>query len=218
MSLKKNKETILKDISLELSSGQSYLLYGKNGAGKTSLLRCMVGLDTNYQGDISLDSSDNIAQVTSFMSSTNKLPNSLIVGDYIRSFKLLYNSENLFDEELFEKVYEMFQIKSFQEKSFGNLSKGMSKMVFISITLMKKSDIIVLDEPFEALDITMKVSLLNLLMSEVKNGKLLLISSHEVAEIYKNFDHLIGIKKGSITSILQKDKIADYQEVINQIL
>lgn len=218
LSLKKENDSILRDISLELSSGQSYLLYGKNGAGKTSLLRCLVSLETNYKGDITLDPSEKIMEVTSFLPSTNKLPNSLNVGDFIHSFKLLFESKDQFDKTLFENVYDMFQIKSFQEKSFGNLSNGMSKMVFITITLMKMSDIIVLDEPFEALDVTMKIALLDLLLLEVANGKMLLISSHEIAEIYQHFDHLIGMKKGRVTSILLGDEIADYQEVINQIL
>lgn len=217
ISLRKDNDNILKDISLELKSGQSYLLYGKNGAGKTSLLKCIVGLDTGYQGDISLDPSGNIIEIISYLSCTNKLPVTLNVGDYIRSFKLLLESKNQFDQMLFEKAYSTFHIKSYQQKNFGSLSKGMLKMVFISITMMKKSDIIVLDEPFEGLDISMKLALLEILISEVKKGKLLIASSHEVAEIYKSFDQLIGIKKGRIASVLQNDNIADYQEVINQI-
>jgi len=217
LSLKKGNEIILQKISLELTSGQSYLLYGKNGAGKTSLLRCLVGLETSSHGEVSLNPSVNITEITSFLPSTNKLPNSLNVGNYIRSFNDLFDSTGQFDKALFEKVYEMFQIKSFEDKKFGELSKGMAKMVFITISLMKKSDFIVLDEPFEALDITMKIALLQLLLAEVANGKMLLVSSHEIAETYKHFDHLIGIKKGLIASILQRDNITDYQELINQI-
>lgn len=218
VNLQKNKELILKNIQFELCSGQSYLLYGKNGAGKTSLMRCLIGLETEYQGDISIDPLENITQIISFLPSTNILPDSLIVGDYLRSFRLLLDAKHLFDKELFEKTVAMFNIKSYQEKNFGSLSRGMSKMVFISITMMKKSDIIVLDEPFEGLDIAMKIELSELLMSEVKKGKLLLVSSHEVAEIYKNFDQLIGIRGGGITSILTSENIVDYQDVINQIL
>lgn len=218
VTLQKNSVLILNNIQLELCSGHSYLLYGKNGAGKTSLMRCLVRMESEYQGEISIDPSENIAQIISFLPSTNILPDSLIVGDYLRSIRLLLDAKGLFDKELYEKTVAMFNIKSYQEKNFGSLSKGMAKMVFISITMMKKSDIIVLDEPFEGLDIAMKLELSELLMSEVKKGNLLLISSHEVAEIYKNFDQLIGIKGGGITSILNRENIVDYQEVINQIL
>lgn len=218
VTLQKNSVLILNNIQLELCSGHSYLLYGKNGAGKTSLMRCLVRMESEYQGEISIDPSENIAQIISFLPSTNILPDSLIVGDYLRSIRLLLDAKGLFDKELYEKTVAMFNIKSYQEKNFGSLSKGMAKMVFISITMMKKSDIIVLDEPFEGLDIAMKLELSELLMSEVKKGNLLLISSHEVAEIYKNFDQLIGIKGGGITSILNSENIVDYQEVINQIL
>lgn len=218
VTLQKNSVLILNNIQLELCSGHSYLLYGKNGAGKTSLMRCLVRMESEYQGEISIDPSENIAQIISFLPSTNILPDSLIVGDYLRSIRLLLDAKGLFDKELYEKTVAMFNIKSYQEKNFGSLSKGMAKMVFISITMMKKSDIIVLDEPFEGLDIAMKLELSELLMSEVKKGNLLLISSHEIAEIYKNFDQLIGIKGGGITSILNSENIVDYQEVINQIL
>lgn len=214
----KKKFLILNQIDLELNDGQSYLLYGKNGAGKTSLLRCLTGLEKSFKGNITYYGDDSVDQNVTYLPDTYSLHDTIVIGKYIQSFRLLFESNGLFDAERFKKTYDMFNINSFSDKNFGSLSKGMIKMVFITITLMKKSNLIVLDEPFEGLDITMKKGLLELLIDEVSNGKLLIVSSHEVAEIYKQFDHLIGIKEGKISSILNREEVFSYEELIHQIL
>lgn len=215
---KKKSSLILNQINLELNAGRSYLLYGKNGAGKTSLLRCLTGLEKSFKGNISYNGEAPLDQLVTYLPDTFSLHDTIVVGTYIQSFRLLFESNDLFDEVRFQKTYDMFNINSFSDKNFGSLSKGMLKMVFITITMMKKSNFIVLDEPFEGLDIVMKKGLLELLIDEVSNGKLLIVSSHEVAEIYKQFDQLIGIKGGKITSILNREEVFTYEELIHQIL
>lgn len=217
ITLQKKNELVLNGISIEFKMGQSYLLYGKNGAGKTSLLRCLTGLEKSYKGNISSNDTSVDKNIT-FLPDTYSLHDTIVVGTYIESFRLLFESNELFDDERFEKSYDLFNINSFRDKNFGSLSKGMTKMVFITITMMKKSNLIILDEPFEGLDIVMKKGLLELIMDEVSNGKLLIVSSHEIAEVYKQFDQLIGIKEGKITSILNRDEVSTYEELIHQIL
>jgi ABC-2 type transport system ATP-binding protein len=218
LGLQKKKSLILNRINLELHAGQSYLLYGKNGAGKTSLLRCLSGLEKGFKGNIFYNGEVSHEQLVTYLPDTYSLHDSTVIGKYIQSFRLLLESNGLFDEERFNQAYDMFNIHSFRDKNFGSLSKGMIKMVFITITLMKTSNLIVLDEPFEGLDITMKNSLLELLIDDVTKGKILIVSSHEVAEIYKKFDQLIGIKGGGITSILNREEVFDYKDLIHQIL
>ena len=218
ITLKKKNELILSDIYIELKMGHSYLLYGKNGAGKTSLLRCITGLEKGFKGEIYVNGEVHHEQLITYLPDSFNLHDSIVIGKYIQSFRILLESSGLFDEERFNQAYDMFNIKSFRDKNFGSLSKGMIKMFFITITLMKTSNLIVLDEPFEGLDITMKKSLLELLIDEITKGKLLIVSSHEVAEVYKKFDQLIGIKGGKITSILNKEEVFNYEELIHQIL
>lgn len=214
----KKKSLILNEINLELNAGHSYLLYGKNGAGKTSLLRCLTGLEKSFKGSISYQGETSDDLNATYLPDTYSLHDTIVIGTYIESFRLLFESNGLFDVERFKRTYDLFNINSFRDKNFGSLSKGMIKMVFITITMMKKSSLIVLDEPFEGLDIVMKKGLLELLIDEVSKGKLLIVSSHEVAEIYKQFDQLIGIKGGKITSILNREEVFTYEELIHQIL
>lgn len=217
ITLQKKNELVLNGISIEFKMGQSYLLYGKNGAGKTSLLRCLTGLEKSFKGNISTNDT-SVDKNIAFLPDIYSLHDTIVVGTYIESFRLLFESNELLDDERFKKSYDLFNINSFRDKNFGSLSKGMTKMVFITITMMKKSNLIILDEPFEGLDIVMKKGLLELIMDEVSNGKLLIVSSHEIAEVYKQFDQLIGIKEGKITSILNRDEVSTYEELIHQIL
>tara|TARA_R100001143_G_scaffold63475_1_gene70815 strand:+ start:2175 stop:2855 length:681 start_codon:yes stop_codon:yes gene_type:complete len=218
ITLQKGNELILNDIKIELRVGHSYLLYGKNGAGKTSLLRCLTGMEKSFKGNISSNGDDSVDQNITYLPDTYSLHDTIEIGAYIQSFRLLFEANGLFDAERFKRTHDMFNINSFLDKNFGSLSKGMIKMVFITITMMKKSNLIVLDEPFEGLDIAMKKGLLELLMDEVSRDKLLIVSSHEVAEIYKQFDQLLGIRGGKITSVLNKGEAFTYEELIQQIL
>lgn len=216
--LQKKRSLILNQINLGLNAGQSYLLYGKNGAGKTSLLRCVTGMESNYDGTISYDYNEPAIKIVTYLPDSYSLPDRIKVGKYIQSFKLLLESNDLFDDYLYQLATDSFSIDSFSDKKFGSLSKGMLKMVFITITMMKKSRVLILDEPFEGLDIAMKKVLLDILLNEVVNGKLLLVSSHEVAEIYTKFDQLIGIKGGEIISTSNRGEVADYKDLIHQII
>lgn len=216
--LKKKNSLILNQINLSLNAGQSYLLYGKNGAGKTSLLRCVTGMESSYNGQISYDYKEPAIRIVTYLPDSYSLSDRIQVGSYIHSFKLLLESNDLFDNYLYKLTCDSFNIDSYRDKNFGSLSKGMLKRVFITLTMMKKSRVLILDEPFEGLDIAMKKVLLDILLNEVVNGKLLLVSSHEVAEIYTSFDQLIGIKGGEIISTSNKGEISDYRDLIHQII
>lgn len=217
LSVSKNGADILKKINLQISEGKSYLLYGRNGAGKTTFIKSIVGLQENYQGDIQFNLKHSTSLRISYLPENVSIYENIKVKDYINSFIFLYKNMNLFNEDHYIKLCEIFEIKKYVNKTFGSLSKGMEKMVLLCISFMKESDALVLDEPFEGLDIVIKEKLSKFLFKEAEKGKILLLSSHEIAEVYDNFDYVIGMKAGRITVIAGKDIKRDYQDLLTQI-
>jgi ABC-2 type transport system ATP-binding protein len=212
LSVTRNGEQILNDISLRLEGEKNYLLFGRNGAGKSTLINCITGLRDDYEGVISIGA--ECQSILSFFSDEITAPNNTIVKKYINSFKLLYKRKGIYQELTYEKLQTLFEINSFADKSFYNLSKGMKKKVLLCITLMKRADIIILDEPFEGLDIITKKRLIQFLLDEINSKKTLLVSTHEVAGIYKSFDFLVGIKSGRITGVKQNDDDLHYEQLL----
>jgi len=217
LSVSKKETKILKNINLQLDEGKSYLLYGRNGAGKTTLINCIVGLEKGYQGDIKLNLNKEAMLKISYLPEDTSVSEYIRVKDYIDSFIFLYEEMNLFNQSTYQKLTEIFETKNYKNKFFGSLSKGMKKMVLLCISLMKESDVLALDEPFEGLDIIIKEKLAKFLIGESNKGKILILSSHEIAEVYENFDFVIGMKTGKITGITGSEVDIKYQDLLTQI-
>lgn len=219
--LQKKENKILEDISLEFHVGVSYLLYGRNGAGKSSLLKCLAGIEKNYKGNIYGSCAGNNLPAMNvrkaYLPENIDIPNQIKVKDYIDSFIKIYTAQGRYDKDLHQLLNERFNINSFVDQYFGELSKGMQKLVLITIVLMSCSDLIVLDEPFEGLDLISKEELLNVLLQITANGCIVVLSSHEVARMNTKFDCLISMKEGRITNIRDKQKKPTYEEMLSFI-
>lgn len=221
LSLQKKGNIILEDISLKLLPGVSYLLYGRNGAGKSSLLKCLVGLDNAFTGDIYFNDpkSKNPAGIFTriYLPENLNIPAQIKVGDYIESFVKIYKEQNRYRYTLHKELKECFKIEKFDSKYFGELSKGMKKLVFISTVLISDSDLIVLDEPFEGLDLIRKEEVVNILLQQTDEDRIVVLTSHEIARMNTKFDCLISIKEGNVTQIRNKHEKPSYEEMLTFI-
>lgn len=217
LSVSINGAHILKKINLQFIEGKSYLLYGRNGAGKTTFIETIIGLQENKKGDIHFNLQHSKTFRISYLQEEMIISEHIIVKDYINSFILLYKNNRNFDRDKYIKLLEIFEIKKYINKKFGSLSKGMKKMIMICISFMKDSDALLLDEPFEGLDIVIKEKLSKFLLNEAKKGKILIISSHEIAEVFDRFDYVIGMKAGRVTVIADREIKRDYQDLLTHI-
>lgn len=212
LSLIKKDQKILDDISLDLRVGKTYLIYGRNGAGKTSLFKCLLGLEKRFDGII------NFPQGTkTYLPEDEDIPDQILVGDYLKSFTEILKDEGRYLPKLHEFLSKKFKINTFSNKYFGEISKGMKKLIFITIALISNSELVVLDEPFEGLDIINKEILVEILTNKLKKDRIVLLSSHEIGGINKRFDYLISLKEGRITKFLDTNSKTTYKQILSYI-
>ncbi|MCR5755416.1 MAG: ABC transporter ATP-binding protein [Acetatifactor sp.] len=154
-----NAVTAIKDVSLKVKSGEIVVIIGPSGCGKTTLLRLIAGLDKNYEGNI-LNYEGNRIEGTG-------LDRGVIFQDH-RLLPWLTVEENVLlglkgsKEELAkraDKYLEKVELKDFKKAYPRQLSGGMAHRVAIARTLIRQPDILLLDEPFGALDALTKMSL-----------------------------------------------------------
>lgn len=219
LSLNKDDHSILKDVSLNLSYGELYIILGKNGAGKSSLFRCIAGIESDYLGDIDKLMSDESSQGNNkciYIPDKFTIPPYLSVNKYMSCMQALLSKFDSYDRAKYKFLISQFNDIHIGKKKFGELSKGMRKIAFISLMLAINHKLVILDEPFEGLDINNKEILLKLLEEEAKSGKLILLSTHELQMINNRSNTVIGIRNGSVTGILRKRdlNLADVQELI----
>ncbi len=198
------KETVLKNVDIEIETGKIYGLIGRNGAGKTTLLSILTAQNPASEGSITLDGqpvweneealshicySREISPVTVFG------PNTLKVKDYLRTAKYFYKN---WDQEYANELCKLFNINI--KKRINKLSKGMLSSVTIIIALASKSDITILDEPVAGLDVVAREQFYKLIIEEYANtGRTFVISTHIIEEAASLFEKVIMIDNGEIT-------------------
>lgn len=194
---------VLKNINLEFTAGKVYGIVGANGAGKTTLFRCIAGLE-NYSGEITSEFIPLKNHLGLLM--TEPFFFSKITGEeYIR---LLCNARNI-------------KIKSFLDKNIFDLplnqyastySTGMKKKLALTAILMQENKYLILDEPYNGVDIQSNLILTEIINKLKKLDKVILISSHIFSMLRDTCDEIHLLKKGEEVRTFQKDDFTRLEE------
>jgi len=189
----KNESTSLfKNINLAASEGELIAVIGKNGVGKSTLLRNIAGLQNSIQGNILLNNKEissyqrsEFARLVSFVSTEIVNIHNLSVFDLVALGRFPHT--NWFgkletkDLKSVSKALEMVGMKSFANKNINEISDGERQRVMIARTLAQDTPVIVLDEPTAFLDLPNKYEIVHLLNNLSKNeNKTILFSTHDL--------------------------------------
>lgn len=192
-SIKKNQ--VLINLNLKFEEGKSYLLKGHNGSGKTMLLRLLVGLITPSSGNIKQNKDYSygviIENPTFFKSETA-----------FYNLKYLANIKNLINEEDINKTLELFNLLEYKNSKVKSFSLGMTQRLALCQAIMENPDVLVLDEPFNAIDETNVEVLIKVLQEYRKAGKIVIVAAHSLPFSYEEiFDEVLTLNSGKVTSI-----------------
>ena len=187
------------EIELNIEKNDFLAISGESGSGKTTLLRIIAGLE---------EANGEMRVGDEFWLNKNKFmpPQKRKIGFVFQDFALFPNMnvlENLLyvnkDKKLANKLLEMVGMKNLSERYPNTLSGGQKQRVALCRALMRKPEILLLDEPFSALDEKRKEELQNELYIFHKEFNLTTIMvSHSSTEIYKLANKMIEIKNGKI--------------------
>ncbi|MBO4911123.1 MAG: ABC transporter ATP-binding protein [Butyrivibrio sp.] len=200
---KYGKDTVIKNVNIDIETGKIYGLLGRNGAGKTTLLSMLTAQNPVTEGTVTFDGEEvwenekalshicysrEISQVTMFG------PNTLKVKDYLSTARAFYAN---WDEEYAKELIELFDIDP--RKKINRLSKGMLSVVTIIVALASKAEITIMDEPVAGLDVVAREQFYKLLIDEYANtGRTFVISTHIIEEAASLFERVIIIDDGEI--------------------
>lgn len=174
-TFKRGKSVIWSRLSFDLHFGKWTALLGKSGIGKTTLLRCLAGLEENHPF---LFPDHKVALLAQ---NNNLLPWNTVLGNVIIGSNLRGERPNL---RLAHSLLEQVSLKEYATHYPMQLSVGMRQRVAIARTLYEKADIILLDEPFTALDTKIKYDLYEL-TTRLLTGKTVILVTHDPLEALK---------------------------------
>ena len=199
LTKKFNKFTALQDINLECKKGHSIAFIGPNGCGKTTLIKCILGLNVVEFGDI-LVSGNSVKkdflyrEKIGYMPQIGKYPENMTIGQTIKMIQ--DNRKNV--ENLDTELLEAFELTKLYDKKMSTLSGGTTQKVSAVLAFMFHPEIIILDEPTAGLDPLASEILKNKIIKERKNGKLIIITSHLLSELDDMVNEIVFINEGKI--------------------
>jgi len=180
---------VLHYINIHFETGKVYGIVGQNGAGKTTLFRCIAGLE-GHQGEITSEY-PHLKNELGFLE-TNPTMMSLITGwEYL---KILCSAKSI-DTENFEEQ-NIFDLPLNQYAN--TYSTGMKKKLALMGVLLRKNKVLILDEPFNGVDIQSNMIILDIIQELKKLNKTILISSHIFSTLRDSCDEIILLKNGRV--------------------
>ena len=195
-----NKE-ILKDINLSIQSGKIIGLLGKNGVGKTTLIKLINDLLTPTSGEILIKGQKigvETKKVISYLPERTYLNKQMKVSEVISYFGDFYDN---FDSEKAKKLLKDLDLDINQKLT--KMSKGMQEKVQLVLVMSRNADLYVLDEPLGGVDPATRDYILDTILSNFNENASVIISTHLISDIEKILDEVIFIDKGQI--VLQSD-------------
>lgn len=194
------KKTILENTNLSFESGKIYGLHGRNGSGKTMLLRAICGLILPTQGSVSIDGKI-IGKDIEFPDSVGIIIESMsMLPEYsgYDNLKILAKIKKIATDDDIRTAMNAVGLDPDNKKRVGTYSLGMKQKLNIAQAIMEKPELYLLDEPTNALDEGTVNDIRDLLLSLKKDGALIIIASHNKEDLSVLCDEVIKINEGQI--------------------
>lgn len=200
---KKIKEVqILTDVNLDIQKGKIYGIIGRNGSGKTVLLKSICGFMPLTEGEI-LQNGKRIGTDTEFIEDAGFIienPSFLPMKSGYKNLKYLASIRNLADEKRIRECLELVGLAEDADKAVGKYSMGMRQRLGIAQAIMEDPSIIILDEPMNGLDNQGVEEMRNLFLKLKEEGKTFLIVSHNREDIEMLCDHVYMMDHGILSA------------------
>ena len=204
-----NKE-ILKDINLSIQRGKIIGLLGKNGVGKTTLIKLINDLLTPTSGEILIKGQKigvETKKVISYLPERTYLNKQMKVSEVISYFEDFYDN---FDSKKAKKLLKDLDLDINQK--LAKMSKGMQEKVQLVLVMSRNADLYVLDEPLGGVDPATRDYILDTILSNFNENASVIISTHLISDIEKILDEVIFIDKGRIVLQSDADKLRNKEK------
>ena len=189
---------LFKNMSMQLSAGHIYGLLGKNGAGKSSLLKNLAGLVYAESGTLEVLGYDPAKRQPSLLKQVCFIPEefylpSVKIDAFVKANAAFYPD---FDHPYFTSLLAEFDIPV--EQKLINMSYGQKKKVIIAFGLATQAKLVIMDEPTNGLDIPSKAQFRKIMASVLTDDRCIIISTHQVRDLDNLIDTVIMLDESSI--------------------
>lgn len=199
-------KTALKDVNLKLPQGEIVGLFGENGAGKTTMMKSILGL-VSYRGEITLDGAPithkNIARLSFATSEHSFFPDLTAQGH--REFYAAHFPK--FSDQRFTGLMEFFELP--MHRALRGFSTGQKNQFEVILALSQGADYILMDEPFAGNDVFNREDFYKVLLGILGPNETVLLSTHLIEEVSGFIGRAVLIRKGEIVGDVTAAELED---------
>ena len=196
-----SKKVVLKDINLDIKQGSIYGFIGPSGAGKTTLIKLIVGMDFPDEGSVHLLGEKmpnlNILQQIGYMAQSDALYEALTGKENLMFFASLFKLDKTEKQKRIAYAAQLVNLTADLNKRVSAYSGGMKRRLSLAIALIQNPQVLILDEPTVGIDPELRLSIWNeLLRLKNEEGKTIIVTTHVMDEAEK-CDFIAMVRDGS---------------------
>ena len=201
---------VLKNINLKVPRGKIIGLLGKNGTGKSTLIKLINDLLIPTYGKILINGKEvgvESKKIISYLPERTYLDKSMTVEKVLEYFNDFYDN---FDIEKAKKLLKDLNLDN--KEKLSKMSKGMQEKVQLVLVMSRKADIYILDEPLGGVDPATRDYILNTILTNFNEGASVIISTHLISDIERILDEVIFINNGEIILQSNTDELRNKEQ------
>lgn len=189
---------VVDDVSFEVDRGKVYGILGRNGAGKTTIIKMILDILSKDSGEVFLGNHrlDVIKTRVGYLAEERSLYRNKKVRDQLMYFAMLSGLGVFQAKKEIDYWIDRFELESFVDRTLGTLSKGNQQKVQIIATVINNPEIIILDEPFSGLDPVNSEILRSVVFDFINRGKYILFCSHQMFYVEEFCENISILKNG----------------------
>lgn len=218
------KKVAVDNLSLSIPAGSFYGLVGPNGAGKTTTIKMLTGLLMPDAGSASIFGNDVWSDVNSAKRAIGLMPQADEIFKTITGLQLLTYAGMLRDMSRAESVkrandlLSAFDLTEAANTIVSDYSTGMTKKICLATAMIHSPRVLVLDEPFEAVDPVSSANLKDILAEYVSTGGTVIISSHVMELVEKMCSHVAIINEGHVAASGTLEEVAQGKDLEDRFM
>ncbi len=205
-----DKKQVLKDINLKIPRGKIIGLLGKNGMGKTTLIKLINDLLTPTSGKV-LVNGKNIGneskKIISYLPEQTYLDKSMTIKQTLEYFTDFYDN---FDIEKAKRLIKDLDLEI--DTKISKMSKGMQEKLQLILVMSRNAELYILDEPLGGVDPATRDYILDTILNNFNEDASVIISTHLISDIERILDEVIFIDKGKIILSTDADKLREKEK------
>ena len=201
------KKKVLKNVSFKIESGEIFAFIGHNGAGKTTMIKSIMGILDFEEGDILIDNKSikeeplECKKIMAYVPDNPDLYENMKAIDFINFICDMYEVDEEIRKKNTIKYAKMFEIEDKLGDDISSFSHGMKQKVALIAALSHEPKVLIMDEPFVGLDPKAVYDMKEIMRDMAKNGKTIFFSTHILDVAEKLCDRVAIIKNGTIVKV-----------------